>query len=68
MSIIRKVIRNGMRHDAEKKGVKASKWVRNAWDRYQLKKVGAKKRRINQAKGARPRRTWRQSIAAVLEK
>ena len=66
MTINRKFIRNTMRHAAEKKGVKASKWVRNEWDRYQRKKVGGKKRAINKAKGTLPRRKWRMWIKLAL--
>ena len=66
MSTNRKFIRNKMRHAAEKKGVKASIWVRHEWDRYQQKKVGAMKRSINKAKGTLPRRKWKMSIKMAL--
>lgn len=67
MSITRKLIRNAMRHEGEKFSSKPSKYLRNAFDRYQIKKYGGKVRKINQAKGAHRRRTWKARIAAVLE-
>ena len=55
-----------MRHEAEKKGFKASMFVSIQWDRYQRRKVGSKKRSINQAKGTLPRRKWSIAIKSVL--
>lgn len=67
MSIKRKLIRNAMRHEGEKYSSKPSKYLRNAFDRYQIKKYGGKRRKINQAKGTHRRRTWKTRIAAVSE-
>lgn len=64
---MRKHIRAMLRGKAEKMGAKPSKWVRSEFDRYQIKKYGDKRRKINRAKGTHRRRTWKARIAAVLE-
>lgn len=64
---MRKYIRAMSRGEAEKMGAKPSKWVRNEFDRYQIKKYGGKRRKINRAKGTHRRNTWKARIAAVLE-
>ena len=63
----RKIIRNGMRREAEFHGAKASKFVKNEFDRYQIKKVGATVRKLNQAKGTHKRRTWKTRIEASFD-
>ena len=65
----RKYIRKMLRAKAEKRGVKASRYVRAEFDRYQRKKYGkygAIIRKINQAKGTKKRRTWSARIAALF--
>lgn len=63
----RKVIRNRFRREAELRGVNASRYVARMFDRYQIKKYGDTVRTINQAKGTKPRRVWRERIAGALE-
>ncbi len=58
--------RNMLRAQAERLGVKPSKYVAKEFDKAQVKKHGETRRRINQAKGTHPRRTWKQRIADVL--
>lgn len=60
---MRKYIRNILRYEGEKREASPSIWVRTAFHTHQLKRYGAKKRRINQAKGTHPKRVWRQRIA-----
>lgn len=55
----RKIIRNGMRRFG-------TKFLSAEWNAYQIKKVGATMRQINQAKGTHPKRLWRSRIEAVL--
>lgn len=62
----RKVIRNGYRSEAEFRGVNASRFVAQMFDRRQIKKYGATVRIINQAKGTKPRRVWRERILGAL--
>lgn len=63
---MRKIIRNMLRKQAEKMGVKPSRFVADNFDKYQVDKYGKTRRRINQAKGTRARRTWKQRIADVV--
>lgn len=62
----RKIIRNGMRRDAERLGVNSSKYVNRKFEQHQIAKVGAEIREINKAKGTKKRRTWRERIASAL--
>ena len=55
----RKIIRNSMRKFG-------TKFLSAEWNAYQIKKVGATRRQINQAKGTKPKRLWRSRIEAVL--
>ena len=64
---MRKRIRSILRAEAERHHVKPSKFVANAWHRYQVNRVGWTGRRINQAKGTAPKRLWASRIRAVLE-
>lgn len=63
---MRKYIRNALRVKAERMGVKASRYVSEGYDRYAVNKYGKTRRRINQAKGTRRRKTWRLRIASVV--
>lgn len=51
--------RSILRHRAEKKGVKPSRYVMTMWDKLQKRKVGAARRRANKAHGALPKRKWK---------
>ena len=64
----RKFIRGAMRAYARKHGIKESKYIRTMFDRLQVNKYGATRRKINQAKASKPKRVWRMRIAGVLEK
>lgn len=63
---MRKYIRNALRAEAKRLGVKASTYVAEGYDRYAVNKYGKARRRINQAKGTHRRRTWRMRIASVV--
>jgi hypothetical protein len=63
----RKCRRNMLRAQAERLGVKPSKYVAREFDKYQVKKYGHTRRLINQAKGTHPRRTWKPRIATALQ-
>ena len=52
-----------LRHRAEKRGAKASRYVREAWDRLQRKKLGDAERLHNVAHGTKPKRLWRSRVA-----
>lgn len=62
----RKYIRAMLRGEAERKGVKPSKWVNRNFDRLQIKKHGLEKREINKAIGTHPRRRWKLRTAIGL--
>lgn len=64
----RKFIRGAMRAYARKHGIKESKYIRTMFDRLQVNKYGATRRKINQAKASKPKRVWRMRITSVLEK
>jgi hypothetical protein len=63
---MRKYIRKMIRSKAEKKGAKASRYVRSTFNNLQIKKHGSKKRWINQAKGTHKRSTWRMRVSLAL--
>ena len=63
---MRKYIRNALRAEAERMGVNPSRYVSRGFDRYQVKKYGETRRRINQAKGTHKRTTWKNRIADVV--
>ena len=44
---------------AEQNGLKASEFVHNSWEHYQIKRRGLSVRRQNQRHGTKPRRKWR---------
>ncbi len=56
---MRKYKRAIYRAYAERKGLKASEFVYNTWDRLQIKKRGLSMRRANQRHGTKPRYKWR---------
>lgn len=56
---MRKYRRTIYRAYAERKGIKASRYVREAWERYQIKKVGRAVRVFNWWRSTRPKRNWR---------
>ena len=64
----RKFIRGAMRAYARKHDIKESKYIRTMFDRLQVNKYGATRRKINQAKATTPKRLWRLRVASVLEK
>ena len=64
----RKFIRGAMRAYARKHGIKESKYIRTMFDRLQVNKYGATRRKINQTKASKSKRVWRMRIASVLEK
>ena len=53
---MRKHMREILRRQAEKKGVKPSRYVRQIWDKYQIKKVGIHRRASNAIYGTKPKR------------
>lgn len=55
---MRKYKRAILRHLAEKRGVKASKFVYFEWDRLQRKAVGAATRNLNVLHGTKPKSLW----------
>lgn len=63
---MRKLIRNMFRAEAERMGVKASKYVAREFDRRQVEKYGETRRRISQAIGTHKRKTWRSRIESVV--
>lgn len=62
----RKYIRNIMRAAAERRGIKASRFVNREFDRLQRKKYGATVRAINKAKGTHKRAAWKTRIEALF--
>ena len=65
MGADRKSRRHMIRVAAARSGLKPSKAVRRLFDEYQVGKYGENRRRINQAKGTHPRRTWKLRIASL---
>ena len=62
---MRKYIRNLIRADAKRRGIKASRYVRSEFGTHQVKKYGYRARLINQAKGTHKRRIWRSRISLI---
>ena len=44
---------------AERKGIKASEFVHNSWEHYQIRKYGYGVRARNILRGTKPRKKWR---------
>lgn len=63
----RKFVRNALRLEAHRKGVKESAYVRKSWNELQIEKIGATARKIHQAIGTAPRRLWKFRIQSVVE-
>lgn len=63
---MRKYIRKMLRAKAERMGVKPSRYVAREFDRYQVEKYGATRRRISQAIGTHKRRVWKSCIESVV--
>ena len=63
---MRKYIRKLLRSNAEKIGVKASRYVRSEFGRLQIKKYGRDKACINQLKGTHKRKLWRSRITNTI--
>lgn len=63
----RKFVRNALRLEARRKGVKESAYVRKSWNELQIEKIGVKARKIHQAIGTAPRRLWKFCIQSVVE-
>ncbi len=55
---MRKHMREILRRRAEKLGVKPSRYVAQAWNRYECRKLGEAERRANKAHGTKPKRLW----------
>lgn len=51
-------MREILRRKAERLGVKASRYVAQMWNRYEVRKLGEARRLANQAHGTRPKRRW----------
>lgn len=64
---MRKLIRSIFRAEGEKSDSKASEVVHNTWDRYQVKKVGAGRRIVNQAKGTHKKKNWDSRILSTQQ-
>lgn len=64
---MRKYIRKMLKYTAEHQGVKASKFIKERFDKLQVKKYGAIKRDIYKAISTRPRRAWKHYIKNVVE-
>lgn len=56
---VRKYKRYALRRYAERTGRKPSAYVAEAWERYQIGKLGLSARRANQRHGTKPRNKWR---------
>lgn len=56
---MRKLRRSIYRAYAEQKGLKASKFVHDSWEYYQIKRRGYSARRANIRHGTKPKRKWR---------
>lgn len=63
---MRKYFRNKLRGEAERMGVKPSRYVSREFDKYQVKRYGETRRRVNQAKGTHKRKTWRIRITLAV--
>lgn len=60
---MRKYIRNMMRYAAKNNHTKPNRWVKAAFESFQLKRYGVNRRRANQAKGTHPGHLWRSRVA-----
>lgn len=60
---MRKYIREMMRQEGINEKLKPSRWVKSAWESRMLKRVGADRRKANQAKGTNPKKLWASRVA-----
>ena len=51
-------MREILRRQGERKGLKPSRYVARMWNRYETKKLGEKQRKANVAHGTKPKRLW----------
>lgn len=56
---MRRLKRGILRHRAEQKGVKPSRYVAAAWHKLQVAKVGEAMRKRNKEHGTKPKRRWK---------
>lgn len=56
---MRRIKRSMLRAYAERNSINPSSFVAEAWERYQIRKLGLSARRANQRHGTRPRNKWR---------
>lgn len=59
---MRKLLRSIFRSEAEKKGVKPSRYVATKFNEYQIKIYGDKVRKLNQIRGTHKADTWKNRI------
>jgi hypothetical protein len=59
---MRKYLRYRLRKEAERKGLKPSRYVREVWDDVQKRRYGAEGRAANVAIGTKPKRKWRPGL------
>ena len=55
---MRKYMREILRREAERLGVKASRYVATKWNEHQVRKLGREQRAVNVMRGTKPRRRW----------
>ena len=60
---MRKYIREMMRASAKHNHTKPNRWLKAAFESFQLKRYGADRRKANQAKGTHPKKLWGSRIA-----
>lgn len=60
---MRKYIRNMMREASHNNHTKPSRWLKAAFESFQLKRYGADRRKANQAKGTHPKKLWASRVA-----
>ena len=63
---MRKYYRYMLRHQAEKNGIKPSKYVAFGWNQFQEHRVGYITRQRNIAHGTHPKNRWPRRVQAVL--
>lgn len=65
---MRKYIREMMRVDAKREKNRPSRWVKVAFDQYQMKKYGVDKRKRNKAAGTHKKKLWNSRAVLITEK
>lgn len=61
---MRKHMREILRRQGERKGLKPSRYVATKWNEYEVRKLGKEQRKANVANGTKPKRLWRGRGAA----